>query len=156
MSSFETKDQAGRLYYYAVSSFVTNLAEVLYIQKEENVTNDISKKAHVDFKSLQIMKRLESYSRLCLLFYVFCLKLKSSSYAFEVYFWNRKTLHRPCKCKLVFVEFNICMFWSGKPLASQSQLNHQVQHHTIYDYYMFHYPTQRLQHYLYFFWEMCH
>ena len=111
----------------------------------------------LDFKSLQITKRLKSCSKLSLLFlHPLFLNLKSSSYAFEVHFWNCKTLHRPCKCKLVFVEFNICIFWSGKPLASQSQLNHQVQHHTIYDYYMFHYPTQRLQHYLYFFWEMCH
>ena len=110
----------------------------------------------LDFKSLQITKRLKSCSRLSLLFLRLLFEIEIFFICFQSLFWNWNTLHRPFKCKLVFVEFNICIFWSGKPLASQSQLNHQVQHHTIYDYYMFHYPTQRLQHYLYFFWEMCH
>ena len=110
---FEINDQASRLILLCCLFVCYKPCRItLHTETgiEENVTNDISKKAHVDFKSLQITKRLESCSRLSLLFYVFCLKLKSSSYAFEFYFWHLKTLHRPCKCKLVFVQFNICMF----------------------------------------------
>ena len=102
-----------------------------------------TRKLWLDFKSLQITNKLKNCSKLSLL-------LPHNSLL------NLKLFHMPLQFTFLREEFctdyaNVNWYSSSLTVAyseqenrwtSQSQLNHRVQHHTKYEYHMFHHPTQ--------------